>query len=546
MKTLYFFTKDLLQKNKDASGSAVMRSVQICKNIQKRFKFVQCECTLDYKNKKNSIFLFVKDNFDCNYSILKKVKENNNIIIFDILDFYDSTTKDIPDLIKNHYLDYIDILIVNNYWMRHKYYTLNKPIYVIPHHFDPRLPETSDNCEQLQFLYVGELGETEKNCLYVKELKAKYNLKHYESFQEYKKNHKKNYCFISIRKEGTYEFNNRPLTKLAHAAGAESNIIITKDKSVMDFIDPSYPYLLKDSTYKSVVSMIEFVKKTFKKDIWKKALQMMKELKIRLHVNQVVSNDYMKIIHYLGPPLPVKKKYKICFVTSYFGNEEYFELSNQFIKVEYADYYCFTNLGKISKQVWDIIKIDKSFLPDLHNVKKSRYFKFLVWKYMMDKMKKEYDFIFYCDHYLHPNYDVNWMKICHRLDQSELGFLQYEHKRFKYGIEKDLECIAINNTEDEESLTKAKSYLQAINSSISLRSPQYFENTVFGMQTNMKKVKNFTRLFWQHYGKNYPSYRDQPLWNYLLLFKEIYPYVDNDVRYYFNGYKTIWRNKENY
>ena len=165
---------------------------------------------------------------------------------------------------------------------------------------------------------------------------------------------------------------------------------------------------------------------------------------------------------------------------------------------------------------------------------------------MMDKMKKEYDFIFYCDHYLHPNYDVNWMKICHRLDQSELGFLQYEHKRFKYGIEKDLECIAINNTEDEESLTKAKSYLQAINSSISLRSPQYFENTVFGMQTNMKKVKNFTRLFWQHYGKNYPSYRDQPLWNYLLLFKEIYPYVDNDVRYNFNGYKTIWRNKENY
>jgi len=52
MKTLYFFTKDLLQKNKDASGSAVMRSVQICKNIQKRFKFVQCECTLDYTNKK--------------------------------------------------------------------------------------------------------------------------------------------------------------------------------------------------------------------------------------------------------------------------------------------------------------------------------------------------------------------------------------------------------------------------------------------------------------------------------------------------------------
>ena len=85
-----------------------------------------------------------------------------------------------------------------------------------------------------------------------------------------------------------------------------------------------------------------------------------------------------------------------------------------------------------------------------------------------------------------------------------------------------------------------------MNNKISLNTPQYFENTVFGMQCNMKKVRKFTQLFWHHYLKKYPSYRDQPLWNYLYLFRDIYPYVDNELRSYFNGFKTIWRSKENY
>ena len=100
MIEILFYSKDLLEKNKNASGSAVMRSVQICKNIQKRFKFIKCSLTLDYKNKSNSIFLFVKDNFDLTLDILKHIKSNNNTIIFDVLDYYDINTFDIPDMKK--------------------------------------------------------------------------------------------------------------------------------------------------------------------------------------------------------------------------------------------------------------------------------------------------------------------------------------------------------------------------------------------------------------------------------------------------------------
>ncbi len=553
MINIYFYSKDLLESNKNASGSAVMRSVQICKNIQKRFKFIKCEVTLDYKNKSNSAFIFVKDNFNLNVEILKKVKSNNNIIIFDILDYYNTLTYDIPNMIENKFLEYIDILIVNNYFMRRKYYTLNKPIYVVPHHYDERLLKYTNTpkCDKLQFIYNGEIGLQNTNCLYLSELKQKYNIIHSNTFIEFiQKYNKRNYCYISIRKENSYEFNNRPLMKLAHAAGTKSNIIITKDKSVIDFIDKDYPYLLKDSEYETVIKMFEYVKETYNKDIWKKGLKMMEELNIRLNINHIVSYDYMKIFYYLERPLKSSVNYRICFVTSYFGDLDYFELSNNFPKIDNMDYFCFTNLKKkiLGKMDWDIIEIDNTFMPELNNdnVKISRYFKFTVWKYLLEKMNKEYDFIFYCDHYLNPNSDINWMKICDRLNNSELGFIQYEHKRFNGGIDTDLKCIANNNTEDEERLNKARLYLNKMNNKISLNTPQYFENTVFGMQCNMKKVRKFTQLFWHHYLKKYPSYRDQPLWNYLYLFRDIYPYVDNELRSYFNGFKTIWRSKENY
>ena len=68
--------------------------------------------------------------------------------------------------------------------------------------------------------------------------------------------------------------------------------------------------------------------------------------------------------------------------------------------------------------------------------------------------------------YLNPNSDINWMKICHRLKNPELGFIQYEHKRYYEGIKKDLDMIVSNNTEDEKVIKKAECYLKNINKKI--------------------------------------------------------------------------------
>ena len=66
-----------------------------------------------------------------------------------------------------------------------------------------------------------------------------------------------------------------------------------------------------------------------------------------------------------------------------FGSIEYFELSNNFPKMDNVDYYCFTNLKKseIGKMYWNIIEIDNNFLNTNKNknIMLNRYFKFMVW-----------------------------------------------------------------------------------------------------------------------------------------------------------------------
>ena len=103
-------------------------------------------------------------------------------------------------------------------------------------------------------------------------------------------------CFISIREEGSWEYNNRPGMKLAHAAACDSNIIITNDMSVRDLLDPSYPYLLKNHEYGTVLEMMEYVKQTFETEIWYKGLEIMKDLKHKLKIINVVDDYWVPLI----------------------------------------------------------------------------------------------------------------------------------------------------------------------------------------------------------------------------------------------------------
>ena len=102
-----------------------------------------------------------------------------------------------------------------------------------------------------------------------------------------------NYCFLSIREKGTWEYRYKPLMKLAHAAACDSNIVITDDMSVRDLLNPSYPYLLKDHQWGTVRDMLLYVIETFDTEVWHRGLKMMREVKETLSLERVVK-DYHK------------------------------------------------------------------------------------------------------------------------------------------------------------------------------------------------------------------------------------------------------------
>jgi len=295
MKKIVFFN-DLIDIN-DGSGSGVIRCCQIYYILQKNKEY-SFECTTDINNIFNSYIICIKDNNNLNLDKLKLMKKNKNKIIFDVLDYYDVLTSNIPNIIKNNFINYIDIFIVNNNFMKNEFKKYNKKVYVIPHHYDYRLNnKVIQKLNNLKFIFNGYVGDKNKNCLYINELKEKYNLLVCDEFNNFCNNFlASNYCFISIREKGSWEYNNRPIMKLAHAAACDSNIIITNDMSVRDFLDISYPYLLKDHKYETVIEMMEYVKKTFETEVWFTGLKIMKDIKKKLNITNVANNYWLPFI----------------------------------------------------------------------------------------------------------------------------------------------------------------------------------------------------------------------------------------------------------
>ena len=77
---------------------------------------------------------------------------------------------------------------------------------------------------------------------------------------------------------------------------------------------------------------------------------------------------------------------------------------------------------------------------------------------------------------------------------------------------------------------------------MNLKAPQYYENTCFGFSTQDARVKKITEEFWRLYTEEDMSFRDQPLWNFLLLKNDIKPLVKNDFKYNTNNFinDTSW------
>lgn len=230
---------------------------------------------------------------------------------------------------------------------------------------------------------------------------------------------------------------------------------------------------------------------------------------------------------------------KICFTSALFCEpQDYHKLDKpgHFKRNEDHDYFLFTNLDStIIDTSWDVVSIkDNENISNVKSqIKKSRYPKFLSW-HLLESLEKKYDVVFYCDAWVVPNEKKDWYALATKIkNEKKFPFAQAQHNKKVCrdgGINAEFERILMSKRDTIESIKKTKSILMAHDNSVNLNYPQYFENTCFGYAFSSKKVRNITKELWTMYLNEDMSYRDQPLWNFLLLKNKVNPIIQNDLK----------------
>jgi hypothetical protein len=327
----------------DSSAAGYMRGVQVSDELNKDNIYRTVCYKLDnYEqiiNIYNSIVLIVRILIPIEYLLI--LKQHNNTIIYDIVDYgvkgtymtkvykpqkkvkkkdnfkiyYPRIFLDINN-IKN--IDYL--IVVNNYSKNYisKYilYPLVRKkkikkrelckIITIYHHWDPNINNIEKNIKkniekniknELSICYIGQRTNT-INCAYLDILPEVKQI----GYSIHLLNNHKNYnCHYNIRNDNTFFFNFKSNVKLSTASVTNSNIITTKDESIMELINHDYPYLT-NGDINSVKQTIEYAKNTYNTEIWFKGLEEMERIKYITSL-PVIIKSYKKLFNIINKKL---------------------------------------------------------------------------------------------------------------------------------------------------------------------------------------------------------------------------------------------------
>jgi len=282
---------------RDYWGSGVLRGFQVCRGMSElgwRSSVLDIRTDKEWVAElKDTRIVFIKKAMKRIAAILQKLKDNNNILIWDPIDGFSSLYK----TVETQYFH--AVIAPNNYALEkwRSYFSNGTILKVIHHHWDTRL--RPNRAREFRLVYVGdvtpeniseELIKKAKDLEIVefgtsKDSKEQQNL--IEKVLSYN-------CHLSIRSEDTVDFCFKPNTKLSFASATNSNIILTRDKSNIELLDGSYPYYTESDVDKSL-EMIRFAKETYRSSIWRQGLQMMKDVKEKTSLKKI-AHHYVDLL----------------------------------------------------------------------------------------------------------------------------------------------------------------------------------------------------------------------------------------------------------
>ena len=253
-------------------GGTTMRSEQLSQIVKPKMKelgFKVNYTKIDDKYENSIIYMPKMVILTSSDKLLSKLKEKNNILIFDPID-----GKSPDELMK-----YADVVVAASWegyiFYKEKYH--NKMIFRIDHHVDPRIRPQCTH-EAFKVGYFGNLSNTiitdniqkavdvfpvdtssQKDLSWMKKMPS-YSL-HY-AVRRYKDN------------DGL-----KPATKIFTAARCGANIIIQRSETeAVHWLGQDYPYICDDTSEKSILKTIEYARSTCGEEQWNKGLRTMKNI----------------------------------------------------------------------------------------------------------------------------------------------------------------------------------------------------------------------------------------------------------------------------
>lgn len=214
---------------------------------------------------------------------------------------------------------------------------------------------------------------------------------------------------------------------------------------------------------------------------------------------------------------------KIAFTTSLFGRRR--SNPSKFQRIDGCDYFLFSDRDqKDFNTDWDVYNISEN--PNISNlncnVRKSRYAKFMSWE-LFKFMGLTYDVIFYCDSHWYPEHNKIFFSFAKHVIEYEFPFFQEMHPfSGSKGILHECDLIIANYKDSKQQIQKTINFFKTKYPNISLSAKQYYENTLFAYSP-VESVKKITKDFWLTYSQNDITFRDQPLWNLMLLKYNVKP-----------------------